>query len=137
MTEKFEFLSPEWEIAAESLHDSNTADAPDGISFSMNVTITPTPFGDKVLSISAHDGVARVDKEHLEIADVTVKTDYETAYKLFLEGEMNIVLSAMLEGKIVVSGDVAKLLSMAANSQPMPSMPFLEDLGEKLKSITK
>ena len=137
MTEKFEFLSPEWEVAAESLHDSKTAQAPDGISFSMNVTISPTPYGDKMLSISADSGVAQVDKEHIENADVSVKTDYETAYKLFLEGEMNIVLSAMLEGKIVVSGDVAKLLSMASTSQAMPSMPFLEDLSAKLKSITQ
>lgn len=137
MTEKFAFLSPEWETAAESLHDSNTAQAPDDISFSMNVTITPTPYGDKLISISVDSGIAQVDKEHLDSADLTVKTDYETAYKLFLEGEMNIILSAMLEGKLVVGGDVAKLLNMANNPGAMPSMPFLENLADQLKSITQ
>ncbi len=136
MPEKFEFLSPEWESAAESLHNSNSVKAPSDINFSMNVTITPTPYGDKLLSISAEAGIAKVEKMHLESADIYVKTDYETAYKLFLEGEMNIVLSAMLEGKIVVSGDIAKLLSMASASEPMPSMPFLEDLSKKLRLIT-
>ena len=136
MTEKFAFLSPEWEAAAESLHDSNTTSAPEDISFSMNVTISPTPFGDKLISISADNGVAQIEKVHIEEPDLTVKTDYETAYKLFLEGEMNIILSAMLEGKIVVSGDVAKLLSMASSPGAMPSMPFLEDLSERLKAIT-
>ena len=137
MTEKFEFLSPEWELAADSLHDSDTVQAPNDISFSMNVTVTPTPYGDKSISILADSGTVKVDKVHIESADVSVKTDYETAYKLFLEGDMSIVLSAMMEGKIVVSGDVAKLLSMASTQQSMPSMPFLEDLGQKLKGITK
>lgn len=137
MTEKFPFLSPEWETAAESLHDSKTAPAPDDISFTMNVTITPTPYGDKFISISVEAGVAEVDKKHIDGPDLTVKTDYETAYKLFLEGEMNIILSAMLEGKIVVGGDIAKLLGMASNPGAMPSMPFLEELSEKLRSITE
>ena len=136
MTEKFEFLSPEWELAAESLSETNTADAPVDVSFSMNVTITPTPYGDKLISISANEGVARVDKEHIETPDLSVKTDYETAYKLFLEGEMNIVLTAMMEGKITVSGDIAKLLSMTSSANAMPSMPFLENLATQLKSIT-
>lgn len=136
MTEKFEFLSPEWELAAESLSETNTADAPADVSFSMNVTITPTPYGDKLISISAHEGVARVEKQHLDTADMSVKTDYETAYTLFLEGEMNVVLSAMMEGKITVSGDIAKLLSMASSANAMPSVPFLEDLGTRLKAIT-
>ncbi len=136
MAEKFEFLSPEWEVAAESLHDSNTAEAPDHISFSMNVTVTPTPYGDKLISIVADNGTATVEKEHCENPDLTVKTDYETAYTLFLKGEMNIVLSAMLEGKITVGGDVAKLLSMASSTDAMPSMPFLEDLAFRLKEIT-
>ena len=136
MSEKFEFLSPEWEKAAELIPGSNQAQAPSDVEFSMNVTITPTPFGDKMLSISAQEGIASVEKIHLEDPDVTVKTDYDTAYKLFLEGEMNVVLTAMLEGKITVSGDVAKLLSMAATTGPLPSMPFLEDLSSKLQSIT-
>lgn len=137
MTEKFVFLSPAWETAAESLHGSNTSDAPADISFTVNVTISPTPYGDKLIAISVDAGVAQVDKNHVDSPDVTVKTDYDTAYKLFLEGELNIILSAMLEGKVVVGGDVAKLLSMAADHGAMPSMPFLDDLASRLKEITE
>lgn len=137
MTEKFAFLSPEWEIAAESLHDSKTAEAPEDITFSMNVTISPTPYGDKLISVSVDEGIAQVDKAHIDSPDLTVKTDYDTAYRLFLEGEMNIILSAMLEGKLTVGGDVAKLLSMAGNPGAMPSMPFLENLADRLKLITQ
>lgn len=50
---------------------------------------------------------------------------------------MNIVLSAMLEGKIVVSGDVAKLLSMASTSSSNAIDAIPEDLSAKLKSITQ
>ncbi|MFN8016263.1 MAG: SCP2 sterol-binding domain-containing protein [Acidimicrobiia bacterium] len=137
MDQKFEFLSPEWEQAAEELHDSNKPETSNDIEFSMNVTITPTPFGEKLISIDVKNGQAAVEKEHIENADITVKTDYETAYKLFTQGDMNIVMSKMLEGKVVIGGNVAKLLSMATNPGAMGSMPFLEKLANELKSITK
>jgi hypothetical protein len=137
VSEKFAFLSPEWEDAAEQIADGTTAPAPEGIEFTLNATITPTPYGDKLISVVVGDGQARVDKGHIDGADITVKSDYDTAYSLFIGGDMNVILSAMLEGKIVVQGDIAKLLAAAPNPAAMGSMPFLESLGEKLKSITQ
>lgn len=136
MTEKFAFLSPEWELAAQSLSDTTTTEAPAGIEFSLNVTIAPTPYGDKEISVVVKDEIAELKDSHVEVADITVKSDYATAYTLFLEGDMKIVLNAMLEGKIVVSGDIAKLLALSNSSEALPGMPFLTTLGEKLQEIT-
>lgn len=136
MSEKFAFLSPEWEQAADDLGKNEQFSAPKDIAFSLNVTVTPTPYGDKVLSIVAHDAVMTIEKIHVEAADITVKTDYETAKKLFLSADMNIILSAMLEGKIVVQGDIARLLAMAPHPGVMPSIPFSEELSAALQAIT-
>lgn len=136
MSEKFEFLSPEWEQAAEKLGQGVNPEAPDGIDVTINVTVTPTPFGDRLISIYNNEGTIAIDKEHRDNADITVKTDYETAYKLFLGGDMNIILSAMLEGRLMVQGDIAKLMSNVTTPGAMPSMPFSQDLAQELLEIT-
>jgi hypothetical protein len=136
MTEKFPFLSPEWEAVAEGFGSEVHPEAPEGIEFSLNVTVSPTPYGDKLLSIRAENGSVHIEKEHVGSPDVSVKTDYDTAYDLFLGADMNVILSAMLEGKIVVNGDIAKLLALAPAPGAMPSMPFSEEMGEQLRNIT-
>lgn len=137
MSEKFIFLSPEWEAAAQDLAKSHDISAPGDAEFSMNVTIEQSPFGDKLISIVAKDGSTNIERVHVQDADLFVKTNYETAYKLFLQGDINVVLSAMLEGKVVVNGDIAKLLSMANQQGTAMNIPFLEKLADQLKEITK
>ena len=89
-----------------------------------------------VLEISRTAEGVELDNEHQEFADVTVKSDYDTAKSLFLEGTMAIVMNAMMQGKVVVQGNMAKLMSMASNPGASGAMPFLEDLNTKLKEIT-
>ena len=49
---------------------------------------------------------------------------------------MAIVMNAMMQGKVVVQGNMAKLMSMASNPGASGAMPFLEDISTKLKEIT-
>lgn len=135
--EKFAFLSPEWEAAAVEMHSENIVDAPSEINVSVNVTITPTPYGDKAVALVVSDGKAELLDAHIPEPNVTVKTDYETSRELFLKGDVNIVLSAMLEGKVVVGGDVAKLLQASAIASSSEQTPFFIKLGEKLQEITE
>ena len=98
--------------------------------------MTPTPYGDKQVSIVAREGSVALIESHQEFADVTVKSDYDTAKALFLQGTMAIVMNAMMQGKVVVQGNMAKLMSMASNPGATGAMPFLEDINTKLKEIT-
>lgn len=136
MSEKYEFLSPEWEQAADEIVGSKVIATDSDVLLSINVTIAPTPYGDKQVSIVARDGSVALLEEHQESADVTVKSDYDTAKQLFLEGTMAIVMNAMMQGKVVVQGNMAKLMSMASNPGASGAMPFLEDINTKLKEIT-
>lgn len=135
--EKFPYLSPEWEAAAKALHGENVVEAPEEISVSVNVSITPTPYGDKTAALVVDAGKAELLEEHVAEPNVTVKTDYETARELFLKGDVNVVLSAMLEGKVVVGGDVAKLMQATASASASQQVPFFVQLGEKLQAITE
>lgn len=135
--EKFPYLSPEWETAARALHDGTVVDAPTEINVSVNVSITPTPYGDKKAALVVNSGKAELLEEHVDEPNVTVKTDYETARELFLRGDINVVLSAMLEGKVVVGGDVAKLMQATATASASQEIPFFIRLGEKLQAITE
>lgn len=136
MTEKYEFLSPEWEAAADAIVGSAQAVADADVTFTMNLTIAPTPFGDKLIYLKASGTDVELGKQHLETADVTVKSDYDTARTLFLGGEMSIVMTAMMTGKVVIQGNMAKLMALSPTPGAIPSIPFLESLGEKLKEIT-
>lgn len=136
MTEKYEFLSPEWEKAADEIVGAREAETGSDILLTINVTISPTPYGDKQVSIVARDGSVALIEAHQDTADVTVKSDYDTAKSLFLEGTMAIVMNAMMQGKVVVQGNMAKLMSMASNPGATGAMPFLEDINAKLKEIT-
>jgi putative sterol carrier protein len=136
MSEKYEFLSPEWETKANEIVGSGNIENPTDSQLTINITISPTPFGDKTVSIVARAEGVELDNEHQEFADVTVKSDYDTAKSLFLEGTMAIVMNAMMQGKVVVQGNMAKLMSMASTPGASGAMPFLEDLNTKLKEIT-
>lgn len=137
MNNKFPFLSPEWETAADQLNQEIVLATDSSVDLSINVTVSPSPYGDKLLSIVSSEGKINIDKTHAEPADVSVKTDYETAYKLFMGADINLVLSAMLEGKLVVQGDIAKLMGIAATSQGSGAMPFPADLSQKIVDITQ
>ncbi len=137
MSQKFQFLSPEWEKAAEELGQGVQAEAPEDLDMTVNVTVSPTPFGDKNLSIFNHQGQVSVEKSHRENADVSVKTDYETAYKLFMGSDMNLILSAMLEGKLLVQGDIAKLMNSAQQNGAIQALPMSEELTKELIEITE
>ncbi|MBP9115571.1 MAG: SCP2 sterol-binding domain-containing protein [Acidimicrobiia bacterium] len=136
MSEKFEFLSPEWEKAADEIVGDREVDNPTDVQLTINITVTPTPYGDKQVSIVARENSVALIESHQETSDVTVKSDYDTAKALFLEGTMAIVMNAMMQGKVVVQGNMAKLMSMASNPGASGAMPFLEDISTKLKEIT-
>ena len=56
MSEKFEFLSPEWEKAADEIVGNREVDNPTEVQLTINITVTPTPYGDKQVSIVGHYG---------------------------------------------------------------------------------
>jgi hypothetical protein len=100
----------------------------------MNLMITETPFGaDLSMHMAAAEGRADWGEGHLEDADVTLTLGYATAKEIFIGGNPQAAIEAFMAGKIIMQGDITKLIEMQA-TQPGPSAP---ELARALQEITE
>ncbi|MCL5048222.1 MAG: SCP2 sterol-binding domain-containing protein [Firmicutes bacterium] len=133
---KHEFLSAEWITSAKEIQDSykdKASEAP--LEVTMNLTILNTPFqeGEIKAFLDSRDGKLVIDLGQLDTPDVFVTLDYDTCKAVLIDGNGDAALQAFMTGKIMVEGDVGKLL--AYQSTP-PGQVQLE-ITEKLREITK
>jgi hypothetical protein len=111
---KHPFLSDGWFDEVRRLHDAVGGAAPEGADIRMNLMITATPFegGDLPMHMAASSGKADWGKGHLDEADVTLTLGYDTAKAIFVDGNPQAAIEAFMAGKIVVQGDITKLMVM-------------------------
>ena len=128
------FLSSEWVEAARSLREEfgPVEDAP--VALAMNLNVTEVPFGDG--SLAAHldttNGPLALDFGHLATSDLTVTVDWSTAKALLVDGNPQAAMSAFMNGKIKVVGDMAKLVAL----QNVTPDPRTEDVISRLRALT-
>ena len=110
---KHPFLSDPWFDEVRRLHEAVGGAAPEGAEFRMNLMITTTPFdGDLAMHMAAAGGRADWGKGHLDDADVTLTLAYDTAKAIFVDGNPQAAIEAFMAGKIIVQGDITKLMVM-------------------------
>ena len=110
---KHPFLSDPWFDEVRRLHDAVGGAAPEGAEIRMNLTITSTPSdGDLAMYMAAADGRADWGKGHLDDADVTLTLGYDTAKAIFVDGNPQAAIEAFMAGRIIVQGDITKLMVM-------------------------
>ena len=110
---KHPFLSDSWFDEVRRLHEAAGHAAPEGADIRMNLMITTTPFdGDLPMHMAAAGGRADWGKGHLEDADVTLTLAYDTAKAIFVDGNPQAAIEAFMAGRIVVQGDITKLMVM-------------------------
>jgi len=130
------FLSAEWMAEAKAIRE-RYADQTGKVaqSLKINQVVTDVPWGDgKVAShIDTSSGDFVMDLGHLDDADVTVTTDYETAKALFVEQDAAAGMQAFMTGKITVQGDMMKLMAMQT---AMPTDEASQQISEEIKAIT-
>src|SRR6266545_2638615 len=84
----------------------------------MNLKITASPFdGDLIMHMAATGGTADWGKGHLDDADVTLTLAYDTARAIFVDGNPQAAIEAFMAGRIIVQGDITKLM-MTQGSGP-------------------
>ena len=93
----------------------------------INVTIK-RPAGD--LPAFVQDGV--VSPGHREGADATIALDEALARKLFVEADAAAGVQAFMEGKLVIGGDLAKVIAMQT-AEPSAQQ---KALAQKIAAIT-
>jgi hypothetical protein len=133
----YPFLSDEWLEEARRIraeYEGKAMSFPHAVR--MNLVVTVVPFGDK--DIDAHmdtsTGELVLDVGHLEVPDLKVTVDYDTAKAILIEGNPQAGMQAFMAGKIRVEGDMAKLLALQA--APVGAESSAAEMANRLRDIT-
>ena len=104
-------------------------------SLKINQVVTDVPFGEGTVEsyLDTSSGDVVMDLGRLEDPDVTITTDYVTAKSLFVDQDPAAGMQAFMSGKIVVQGDMMKLMAMQT---AMPSDEASKQIAEEIKAIT-
>jgi hypothetical protein len=133
----YPFLSDEWLEEARRIraeYEGKAMSFPHAVR--MNLVVTQVPFGDR--DIDAHmdtsTGELVLDVGHLEVPDLKVTVDYDTAKAILIEGNPQAGMQAFMAGKIRVEGDMAKLLALQA--APVGADSSAAEMANRLREIT-
>ncbi len=138
---KHQFLSPEWIVAARELRDEYASQAPEPADkVRANLIVTDAPFTDDEIHghVDTTAGSVMVDEGHVDDPELTVTTDYDTIKAMFVDRDPAKAMESFMLGKILVTGDVAKLMTFA--SSPPPTDPeqlaLANEIAARLTDIT-
>ncbi len=109
----YPFLSDEWIAEARAIRARAGGDrAPVAQAVRVNVVVTDVPFGGGRIEsfIDTSSGEVVLDLGRLDDADVSLTTDYETARTIFVAQDPTAGMQAFMAGKVVVQGDMMKLM---------------------------
>lgn len=100
----------------------------------MNVVITDSPHHDDSIEghIDTSNGETLIDRGHISDPELTLTVDYATALAAFVTRDPQAVMQAFVGGKILVEGDVAKLMMLQGQA---PSEDAVE-MYQRLDDIT-
>lgn len=128
------FLTDQWIQAVAELQASYADRLPAAaVAMRANQVVTGAPFGEGTvqLHIDTTGGHPRLGIGHVDPADVTVTTDYETAKSFFVQQDQQAIMQAFMQGKIKVQGDMGKLMV-----PPPPKNEAQKELDQRVRELT-
>lgn len=131
----YPFLSPEWVAAARQVRDEYAARLPPPpVPMRANVVITEAPFERSTITayIDTSDGQLMLDVGELDDPELTIKVDYEVARALFVERDQSAAMEAFFSGRIVVDGDLTKVLALQAQQAD----PVADEMAARIDALT-
>jgi hypothetical protein len=130
------FLSDEWIDAVRMIRERHAADAaPIPAAVRINLVVNDGPFADGPITsyVDTTSGELVMELGQLDDPDVTVTTDYETAKSLFLASDPATGMQAFMAGKLVVQGDMMKLVILPTLAATDPAA---QAASEEIRAIT-
>ena len=84
----------------------------------VNLTVTGVPFGTGTVEsfIDTTSGELVLELGQLDTPDVSLTTDYDTARAIFVTQDPAAGMQAFMAGKVVVQGDMMKLIVLQSMS---------------------
>lgn len=138
VTESHPFLSADWIEAARAIRvEYDDRIPPPDIPLKANVVVTDVPFDDGEIRgfVDSTNGGLLLEYGELDDAELTVTTDYGTAMAMFVTQEPQAIMESFMLGKILVTGDVSRLLSLSPPTDPAQAELAREIIG-RLEAIT-
>lgn len=136
MTQPEPFLSDPWIENARALRaEYEEQIPPPPIAVKMNVVVTDIDHREENElhgHIDSSDGDIIVDQGHLDEPDLTVTVDYATAKAAFVTRDTQAVMQAFFAGKIMVEGDVSRLMALQAE----PPTEAAIEMYQRLSAMT-
>ena len=115
----YPFLSDEWIAEARAIRDRlGPGSSPVAPPVTVNLTVTGVPFGTGTVEsfIDTTSGELVLDLGQLDAPDVSLTTDYDTARAIFVTQDPAAGMQAFMAGKVVVQGDMMKLIVLQSMS---------------------
>jgi len=114
------FLTEDWAAAAQGAMNADAAFvAAIGGNTARLQQVVSTPDGEKRYYVKLENGTAEVAMGDVDNPDATITQDYDTA-KGISTGELSAV-SAYMTGKLRVTGDLMKLMTMQGVLTQLPN----------------
>ena len=107
------FLSEDWFTAVKALEAPEPPAVLSGLL--VNMEVTDGPDGD----VRLHLDSGKFEPGHVEGAATTVSVPYGVAKQMFIDQDQAAAMQAFMSGKIKVTGDMTKLMSLQM-VQPTP-----------------
>ncbi len=116
---KYQFLSDEWFTAVEEAAKNFSGPAPKQNDIMINVTVNATPWGDgRQLYLGVQEEKPVWGQGETDTADASITLDYDTAKEILIDGNVGAAMGAFMAGRIVVQGDMSKLMSLQSDGAP-------------------
>lgn len=131
------FLSEAWVTEAHAIQEAYKGKGtPPPAQARINLTITDVPadVGESPIlaKVDTSEGAVELDLGNFEAADATITLEYDTAKAFLVEGNPQVVMQAVMSGKVKISGDMTKVLALGSGA---PDEVALE-IGAKIREIT-
>ena len=130
------FLSEEWMADVRAIRERHAGETPEITTvLKINQVVNGVPFGDGTVHtyLDTSSGEMVMEFGQLDTPDVTLTTDYATAKALFVDQDQAAAMQAFMAGKVVVQGDMMKLMAMQT---AIPRNEVTEQIAEEIKAAT-
>jgi hypothetical protein len=131
----YPFLSPEWVEAAKAVRDEYAERLPPPpLPMKANVVVTQAPFGSDTIAafVDTSAGQLTLDLGHLDDAELTIRIEYAVAKRLFVERDQAAAMEGFMTGRIVVEGDLTKVMALQAQQVD----PVAEEVAARIDELT-
>jgi putative sterol carrier protein len=120
------FLTEPWFDAVEELR-SEQPEAPAALAdAAINITVSGGPDGD----VDVHLAGGTFERGHTDGAPTKLTVPYDTAKKLFIDGDQSAAMQAFMSGQIKVEGDMTKVMALQTATPTAEQQAFQAKLAD-------